>query len=80
MNINRSFQREKFHKDDRRSKHNPAKPITDADYVDDLALFADTVAQAESLDMKQAARGIGLYLDSGKKISYLLNYMVPIPH
>ena len=38
--------------------------LTDADYVDDLALLANTLAQAESL--LQAARRIGLYMNSVK--------------
>ena len=37
-------------------------------YVDDLALLANTPTQAESLQhsLEQAARGIGLYMNSDK--------------
>ena len=40
----------------------------DADNVDDLAFFANTLAQAQSLlnRLKQAARSIGFYVNSDK--------------
>ena len=40
--------------------------ITDADYADDLTLLANTTAQAKSLlhSLKQAAIGIGLYINT----------------
>ena len=48
---------------------NPAEIIIDADYTDDLAFLENTPSQAESqLDiLEQAARGIGLYVNSNKK-------------
>lgn len=51
-----------------KSKRHPAKIITDADYADDLALFADTTAKAELLlhSLEKAASGIGLYVNADK--------------
>jgi len=51
-----------------RSRRYPAQTVTDADYADDLALLADTPAQAESLlhSLEEAAKDIGLYVNSGK--------------
>ena len=51
-----------------RSRRHPAETITDADYADDLALLANTPAQAESLlhSLEQSARGIGLHVNSDK--------------
>ena len=51
-----------------RSRRYPAQTITDADYVDDLALLANTPAQAESLlhNLEWAAGGIGLYVNADK--------------
>ena len=42
--------------------------VTDADYADDLALLADTLAQAESMlhSLEEAAKNIGLYVNSDK--------------
>ena len=42
----------------------------DADYTDDLALLANTPAQAKSLlnSLEQAVRGIGLYINSNKTL------------
>ena len=39
--------------------------ITDVDYVDDLALLANTPVQAKSLlhSLEQIARGIGVYVN-----------------
>ena len=43
------------------SRRYPAQPITGADYADDIALLANTPAQAESLQhcLEKAAGGIG---------------------
>ena len=51
-----------------KSRRYPAQTITDADYADDLALLADTPAQAEMLlhYLEKAARNIGLYVNSDK--------------
>ena len=51
-----------------RSRRYIAQTITDADYNDDIALLAITPAQAESLlySLKQAAAGIGLYVNVDK--------------
>ena len=48
-----------------RSRWHPAET---ADYADDLALLVKSPAQAESLlpSLEQAARGIGLYVNSDK--------------
>ena len=44
--------------------------ITAADYEDDIALLTNTPAQAESLlnSLEQAARDIGLYMNSDKTV------------
>ena len=46
----------------------PTETITVRDYEDDLVLFPNATAQAESLlhNLEQAARGIGLYVHSDK--------------
>ena len=51
-----------------RSRLYPAQIITDADYADDLALLANTPAQAESLlhSLEKAAKNVGLYVNSDK--------------
>ena len=51
-----------------RSRRYPAETITDADHADDLALLTNTLAQAESLlhSLEQAARGVGLYVNTDK--------------
>ena len=57
-----------------RSRRYPAITITDADYADDLALMADTIADAQSLlhSLEIAAGDVGLYVNAGKTefISY----------
>ena len=52
----------------KRSRRYPAKTITDADYVDDIAILANTPNQAETLlhSLKRAAAGIGLYVNAHK--------------
>ena len=51
-----------------KSKWYPTETITDVDYAGDLALLVNASAQAESLlhKLEQAARGIGLYINSDK--------------
>jgi len=51
-----------------RSRRCPARTITDADYADDLALFADKVAETTSLlhSLEKAADGIGLHVNADK--------------
>ena len=51
-----------------RSRRYPAKTITDADYADDIALLANTPAQAETLlhSLERAAAGIGLHVNADK--------------
>ena len=52
----------------KRSRRYPAKTITDADYVDDIAILANTPDQAETLlhSLERAAAGIGLYVNAHK--------------
>ena len=51
-----------------RSRRYSAKTITDADYVDDIALLANAPAQAETLllSLERAAAGIGLHINAHK--------------
>ena len=51
-----------------RSRRYPAKTITDAYYADDIALLANTPAQAETLlhSLERAAAGIGLHVYAHK--------------
>ena len=55
-----------------RSWRYPTQTILDADYADDIALIANTHAQAESLlhSLKRAAGGIGLHVNADK-IEYM---------
>ena len=52
----------------KRRRRYPAKTITDADYADDIALLANTPAQAETLphSLEWAAANIGLHLNTHK--------------
>ena len=52
----------------KRSKRYPTKTITDADYVDDIAILANTPNQAETLllSLEQAAAGIGFHVNVHK--------------
>ena len=56
--------------------------MTDADYADDVAVLANIPAQAKSLlhNLKQSARGIGLYMNSDKTSWYVLNKIGPSSH
>ena len=51
-----------------RSRRYPTQTITGADYADDIALLANTHAQAESLQhsLEWAAAGIGLHVNADK--------------
>jgi len=51
-----------------RSRRYPAQTVTDVDYADDLALLADTPTQAEALlhSLEEAAKNVGLYVNSDK--------------
>ena len=51
-----------------RSRRYPAQTITDADYTDDIAILANTRAQAETLlhSLERAACDIGLYVNADK--------------
>ena len=62
-----------------RSWRYPAQTITDADYADDIALLANTPAQAESLlhSLERAAGGIGL---QSKQNTWTLIKEVTFPH
>ena len=50
------------------SRRYPAQTITDADYADDIALLANTPAQAETIlhILERAAAGIGLHVNAHK--------------
>ena len=52
----------------KRSRRYPAKTITDADYADDIAILANTPAQAETLlhSLERAAAGIGHHVNAHK--------------
>ena len=52
----------------KRSRRYPAKTITDADYVDDIAILANTPNHAETIlySLERAAAGIGLYVNAHK--------------
>ena len=49
-----------------RSRRYPAQTFTDADYADDIALLANTPAQAETLlhRLERAAGGISLHVNA----------------
>ena len=54
---------------DKEKKHKvPRKTNTDADYTDDMALLANTSAQADTLlhSLEQATAGIGLHVNVHK--------------
>ena len=50
----------------------PAKTITDVDYADDIAILANSSAQAETLlhSLERATAGIGLHVN-GPKTEYM---------
>ena len=51
-----------------RSRRNPAKTITDADYADDIAILANTPNQAETLlhSLERVTAGIGIHVNAHK--------------
>ena len=51
-----------------RSRRYPSQTITDADYANDIALLANTPAQAKTLryTLEEAAAGIGLHVNTDK--------------
>ena len=57
-----------FHLTKERSKRYPAQTITDADCANDIALLANTPAQAETRlrNLEQTAASIGLHVNSNK--------------
>ena len=52
----------------KRSRRYPAKTVTDANYADDIAILANTPAQAETLQhcLERASAGIGLHVNAHK--------------
>ena len=52
----------------KRSRRNPAKTITDADYANDIVILANAPTQAKTLlySLEQAAAGIGLHVNAHK--------------
>ncbi len=53
---------------EKRSRRYPAKTITDADYADEIAILANTLAQAKTLlhSLERASAGIGLHVNARK--------------
>ena len=51
-----------------RSRRYPSKPITDADYADDIALLSNTLTQAKTQlhSLERAAAGIELRANANK--------------
>ena len=51
-----------------RSRRYPVQTISDADYVDNIALLINAPAQAETLlrSLERAAAGIGLHVNAHK--------------
>ena len=58
-----------------RNKWYPEKTMTDTDYADDLVLLTNTSAQAKSQlhNLEQAARDIGVYVNTNKTNSCIWN-------
>ena len=57
-----------------RSRRYTAHTIMDADYTGDIALLANTPAQAETLlhTLEEAAAGIGLHVNADKNMCALI--------
>ena len=66
----------------KRSRRYPAKTITDADYVDNIALLANAPAQAKTLlhILERAAAGISLHVNAHKTEYMCFNKQVTSPH
>ena len=73
--VNRSDKGKWYHAKNARSRWYPTETMTDADYADDLALLANTLAQAESLlhCLDQATGGSGLSVNVNRTVPYILN-------
>ena len=58
-----------------RCRRYPTRKITDADYLDDIALLANTPAQIQSMlhSLEQAANSIGLHVNADKIESMCFN-------
>ncbi len=65
-----------------RSRRYPAQTITDADYADDIALLANTLAQVETLllSLERAAAGIGLHVNAYRRSICALIKEATSPH
>ena len=65
-----------------RSRRYPAQTITDADYADDIALLANTLARVETLlhSLERAAAGIGLYVNAYRRNICALIKEATSPH
>ena len=52
----------------RRSSRHPALHLSDLDYADDIALFADTIQEADFLlhEVESASKSTGLFLNPSK--------------
>ena len=66
----------------RKSSRNPAIHITDADFADDIALIAGTLANAQNLlhSLESAANSVGLFLNETKTsdiLSHIKLWLVP---
>ena len=63
-------------------RRQPAQAIMDADYADDIALLANTPAQAETLlhSLEWAATGIGRHVHTDKTEYMCLNKGPISPH
>ena len=61
-------------------KDNGLQTITDADYMDDIALLANTPTQVESLlhNLERAAAGLGRYVNADKTEYICFNQRVDI--
>ena len=66
----------------KRSRRYPARPITDADYGDDIELLVNAPAQAETLlhSLERAAAGIGLHGKAPKQYICALIKQETFPH
>ena len=64
-----------------RSRQYPTQTITDADYIDDIALLANTPTQGKSLQhsLEQSAVGIGLHVNADKRSTFILIKKVTSP-
>ena len=64
-----------FERTKKRSRRQPAKTITDADYADDIAILSNTPNQPETLlhSLERAAAGIGLHVNAHKTVYMCYN-------